>query len=98
MPDYRLGADFAASLERFTASQQRKALRAIVNTLLDRARSPHVLTRGPAGEQWVREDGARCWRAYIEESTASARRLHFWRLPGGELELSRVVLHDDVTP
>jgi len=45
----------------------------------------------------VRADGAICWRAALQRETASARRLHFWRL-GQTVELSRVGLHDDVSP
>jgi hypothetical protein len=43
-------------------------------------------------------DGARCQRAYIEQKTPQARRLHYWALRGGGIELSRVVTHDDVEP
>lgn len=31
-------------------------------------------------------------------NVAGARRLHFWRLPDGTVELSRVVIHDDTRP
>ena len=55
-----------------------------------------------AGEQRARdsaqvrrEDGARCFRAAVERNVAAARRLHFWRLPDGTIELSRIVVHDD---
>ena len=48
--------------------------------------------------QRVREDGSKCFRAAIEQNVASARRLHFWRLPDGSIELSRVVVHDDFKP
>jgi hypothetical protein len=27
--------------------------------------------------------------------TAAARRLHYWRLPGGRVELAKIVYHDD---
>lgn len=46
----------------------------------------------------VRGDGARCMRCSIENDTASARRLHWWRRRDGVVEFSRVVLHDDMTP
>jgi hypothetical protein len=28
-------------------------------------------------------------------NTPSARRLHFWELPGGGVELAKIVIHDD---
>jgi hypothetical protein len=31
----------------------------------------------------------------LQRNTPQARRLHFWRGRGGEIELSRVGLHDD---
>ncbi|MEK8226432.1 hypothetical protein NKG05_10710 [Oerskovia sp. M15] len=45
----------------------------------------------------VREDGATCWRASLQSKSASARRLHYWKR-GERIELSRVVLHDDMEP
>ena len=46
----------------------------------------------------VREDGAASRRAYIESHTPQSRRLHYWKLRDGSIELSRVGLHDDFTP
>jgi hypothetical protein len=43
----------------------------------------------------TRVDNAELLRAYIEESTSQARRLHFWKITSKTFELSRVVLHDD---
>jgi hypothetical protein len=34
----------------------------------------------------------------LQVNTPSARRLHFWRLLDGSVELGRIVLHDDVEP
>ncbi len=49
-------------------------------------------------EQRVRaDDGAKAWRVSLQINTPSARRLHFWRLPDGGVELSRVGVHDDLT-
>lgn len=45
-----------------------------------------------------RDDGAVLWRAHLQTNTASARRLHFWRLPGGEVELWHVGTHDERPP
>ena len=44
----------------------------------------------------IREDGAAAMRASIEEGVASARRLHYWKLADGTVELANVKVHDDV--
>jgi hypothetical protein len=43
-------------------------------------------------------DDATCWRAALQVNTSQARRIHYWVLPGGRVEFSRVVLHDDFRP
>ncbi|WP_156761060.1 hypothetical protein [Microbacterium karelineae] len=105
LADHRIGSAFASSLAPLDEAQFAKAMRAVVDVLTGRAaeiagRDVHRLRSGWGGDDppVVRDDGARCWRAAIELNTASARRLHYWELPGGSIELSRVVLHDDTTP
>jgi hypothetical protein len=105
-PDWQAGPEFAASLYGFTEpGVVAKALKAAVGILTgaaDRngARDVHALRANPGGDtaQLIRGDGAKCFRAAIEQNVASARRLHFWRLPDGSIELSRVVVHDDFKP
>ena len=46
----------------------------------------------------TRADGAVCMRAYVEEGVPQSRRLHYWKVKDGLVELSRVVLHDDMAP
>ena len=82
-----------------------KALKAAVEVLTgvaerNAAREVHALRTDGGGDaaQVVRGDGAKCFRAAIEQRVASARRLHYWRLPDGSVELSRVVVHDDFKP
>jgi hypothetical protein len=60
----------------------------------------HRLRTGSGGDDPIRQrdDGAVCWRVSLQVNTPSARRMHYWKLPGGAYELSRVVLHDDVEP
>ncbi|MET1021231.1 MAG: hypothetical protein ABWX69_03400 [Arthrobacter sp.] len=104
--DWTAGPGFAASLYGFTEpGVVAKALKATVEVLTgtaerNAAREVHALRANPGGDaaQVVREDGAKCFRAAIEQNVASARRLHFWRLPDGSVELSRVVVHDDFRP
>jgi hypothetical protein len=82
-----------------------KALKTIVEVLTGSAehspsREVHPLRENMGAEsaQVKRGDGARCFRAAIERNVAAARRLHFWRLPDGTVELSRIVVHDDYRP
>ena len=104
--DWTAGPGFAASLYGFTEpGVVAKALKATVEVLTgaaerNAAREVHALRANSGGDaaQMVRKDGAKCFRAAIEQNVASARRLHFWRLPDGSVELSRVVVHDDFKP
>lgn len=103
--DFVVGGRFADSLETLDAAQFAKAMRAVVDALTGRAaeipgRDLHRLRSGPGGDDPCveREDGAKCWRASIEANAPAARRLHYWQLPGGRIELSRIVLHDDYRP
>lgn len=105
LPDYIIGPALAGSLDDLDPQQQAKAFKCIVDVVTDLcrdnlSRAVHVLRENETGGSpaWTREDGATCFRANIETSTASARRLHFWKLPDGTIELSRVVIHDDVKP
>lgn len=102
LPTYTLGADFAPLLESLDADKFAKAMKAVVDVLTGRAkhmdgRELHHLRISESGgaPYLVRDDGAHAMRCAIERNTASARRLHYWVLPGGRIELGRVVLHDD---
>jgi hypothetical protein len=57
----------------------------------------HPLRVSEAGgaSQLGRADGARAWRCSLQASSPAARRLHYWTLPGGGVELAKVVYHDD---
>jgi len=100
--DYTFGPRFFESLQPLDEGQLEKALKCILDVLIDRAknipgRDLHPLRQGSGGSdpQRVREDGARGWRAAIEINAASARRLHFW-VNGTQIELSQVSVHDDM--
>ncbi|MFT3797332.1 hypothetical protein [Microbacterium sp.] len=102
---YAIGSRFADSLGALDDAQFAKAMRAVVDVVTGRvaeipSRELHRLRTGFGGDDPFveRADGAKCWRASIEQNAASARRLHYWELPGGRIELSRIVLHDDVEP
>lgn len=103
--EYTLGPAFIESLAPLDENQLSKAVRACVDAITGRdreipARELHRLRTGEGGDDpyVVRSDGARCWRSSIEQNTPGARRLHYWELPGGVIELGRVVLHDDTRP
>ncbi|GAB3160777.1 hypothetical protein GCM10027059_09470 [Myceligenerans halotolerans] len=103
--EYVLGSRFLESLETVEGISRDKVLRTVVHVVTGRAPEMnglqvHPLRSGLGGDdpQRVRDDGAACWRVSLQVNTPSARRMHFWRLPGGGYELSRVVLHDDMEP
>lgn len=101
---YDFDERFAPSIEALDAASRTKALKASVDVLTGRARSihsrhVHPLREGIGAEEndVVRSsDGARLLRVAIEQNVPSARRLHFWQLEGGGIELVRVVVHDEV--
>ena len=101
---YRVGEAFAASLDPLDDGQLAKVFKSAVDVLSGRIRDMvgrrlHALRTRDSAADVVREvDGARCMRASIEQNTPAARRLHYWQLPGGALELGRVVTHDDMRP
>lgn len=80
----------------------RKATRVILDIVTGRENKErrydlHPLLGG-GSSPLVREDGAESFRAYLEQGTPQARRLHFYKLGNNRFEISRVVLHDDYRP
>ena len=101
LPDYAVGPNFVASLDSAQSIKREKVLQIVVEVLLGSPpRDTHALRSNLAGGSppVVREDGAMCMRAPLQVGTPSARRLHWWRLIDGSIELSRVVVHDDYNP
>jgi hypothetical protein len=103
--ELRLGSDFLATLASVEGVERTKVVAVTVEVITDlvnelEGRDLHPLRagRGPADREVVRDqDGARCMRVALQTNTASARRLHYWKV-GDAIELSRVVKHDDMTP
>jgi len=56
---------------------------------------PLRINEGGDSPQRVRADGARAYRASLQVHTPAARRLHYWELPDGGVELAKIVYHDD---
>lgn len=106
LPDnYLIGEAFIASFDGFDDTTKDKALKAIVDVLTGMARNiparaihPLRVGDGATATDLVRDDGARCMRAYIEHNVAAARRLHYWVHDDNRIKLSRVVTHDDTEP
>lgn len=103
--DYVLGAAFLDSLDAVAGVSADKVADVVVEVLTGLAetsagRELHRLRTGRGGDDppVVRDDGATCWRVALQLHTPSARRLHYWRRRDGVVELSRVVLHDDMDP
>ncbi|WP_402466893.1 hypothetical protein [Isoptericola aurantiacus] len=106
LPEFVVGPEFCDTLAGTGRGLEEKVHRAVVLVLVGRAQDVagyelHRLRRGDGGGDpyRVREsDGAQAMRLSLQVSSPQARRLHYWVLPGGGVELSRVVLHDDVEP
>ncbi len=101
MPDdYRFGPQFADSLAALRGITREKVVDVLVEVLvgLDKelpSRELHPWTVGKAGAQEGRSDGAKAWRVSLQSNTPGARRLKYWRLPGGLVEFDSVGHHDD---
>ncbi|MGK3954822.1 hypothetical protein ACLKOZ_01395 [Arthrobacter sp. R4] len=102
MGPYRLGENFLKSLNEQPREKQKKALKAIVDLLANdparlSAREAHPLRTSASGgaDVLTRNNGKdACWRLYIEQNIAAARRLHYWKCADGVIELSSVTVHD----
>ena len=100
--NYKVGPKFAASFYAHDAALRAKTLKALTQLLTGRAdrmkaREVHPKRTGMGGDdpQMVRdEDGATCWRMSVESGVAAARRVHYWKLPDGRIELHELVAHD----
>jgi len=102
LPDYSVGPRFLDSLSRLEGIKEEKVADVVFEIVTGLApqipgREVHHLRIGPGGDDPVRirEDGAMAWRASLQVKTPSARRIHYWILPNGDIELARVTTHDD---
>lgn len=101
---YLLGENFLSSWAEVDIDRQ-KVVDVIVDIVTGRVhdvagRETHQLRESEAGNApFVRRgDGATCWRVALQVRTPQARRLHYWQLNDGSVELSSVRLHDDFRP
>jgi hypothetical protein len=99
---FRIGRNFLSSLSEQPKEKQKKALKAIVDLLVNdltklSAREAHPYRTNASGGSAVmtRNDNQDvCWRLSIEQNVAAARRLHYWKCADGVIELSSVTVHD----
>lgn len=103
LPDYVVGPGFLPSLATAEGIDRTKILEVVVEVLCGRAREsvthsprPYRVTSGSQTAQRNRQlDGAAAFRVNLQNNTPAARRLHYWHLPDGRIELWNVAGHDD---
>ncbi len=104
-PDsYLIGPEFLASVDRLVWAggiSREKILEVCVDVLTGRARDRPVRAvkewlASKNGQALVRaSDGAHAMRTRLQNSSHAARRLRYWCLPSGVIELDCVGVHDD---
>jgi very-short-patch-repair endonuclease len=100
---FTLGPFFVTSLEELGGRYRRVAIRVSAEVISDipkllSKRDDHPMRTGnkaTAGPR-IRDDGAEARRCYLERRKSAARRLHYWKLPDGSIELAVVTVHDDM--
>lgn len=104
----RVGRAFLESLRDLDGISVEKVVEVCAQVAARRAhevpgREVHQLRSGEAGapSRVRKRDGAKAWRCSLQDNTASARRLHWWDVPGGDgrgrtIEFARVGVHDDM--
>lgn len=102
---WNCGREFIATLTTVEGISREKIVEVIVDVLTGRdtelaSRELHQLRTGQGGDDpyRTRADGATCWRVSLQINTPGARRLHYWRLNDGSIELSSIRVHDDFRP
>lgn len=94
-----LGPEFLDSLDDHRIASRKQIVKACVDVVTGRhversGRKSHKARRAGALAT-VREDGAELWRCAVNNQTASAARLHWWKREDGVIELAYVGTHDD---
>lgn len=105
LPEFAIGDRFLDSVDALEGIALDKIADVVMEVLTGLAeqstgRELHQLRTSAGGNAapQSRPDGAVCYRVSMQIHTPSARRLHFWKCPDGTIELSRVVVHDDMEP
>lgn len=102
---YVLSDQFLGTLQDLPERDRAKLIDVTLDVITGRVyampgRETHQLRTGTGGsDPYVRRaDGSVCWRTYLQHKTPQARRLHFWVLSDGTIELSAVRQHDNYLP
>jgi hypothetical protein len=101
--EYRFGNSFLASVDKIVNAggiSRQKIVDVCVEVLSDIARdnasrTPKPWTDGARGAQISRADGGMAWRVRLQSGTSAARRMKYWILHDGVIELDSVGVHDD---
>lgn len=101
---YAFGPDFLDSVHTIEGVERDKVVATCVDVITRRAwevngRQARQFRSSPAaGSPYLvrTSDDAAAWRCNIQTATASARRLMWWEIPDGTIELAVVAIHDDV--
>ena len=97
---YSIGPQLVPSMTTLEGISRDKVIDVLVEVLTGLAkdtpaRQLHPWTVGKSGPQEQRPDGGKAWRASLQNKTPGARRLKYWALPGGLIELDSIGHHDD---
>jgi hypothetical protein len=101
---YHIGSGFIESLDRLVRNggiTREKVVEVCADVLCGRAKemSSRALKEwriSRQGPQLKRDsDGASAWRVRLQTGASAARRLRYWLLRNGEIELDRVSVHDE---
>ena len=102
--NYTMSGRFLDSVQALCATggiKREKVVDVCAEVLSDLAaenssRAVKAWTDGKNGPQQMRaSDGALAFRVRLQTNTQSARRMKYWRLPDGSMELDWVGVHDD---
>lgn len=102
LPEYVIGPRFLGSLDKLEGIKKEKVADVVFEIVTGLApqipgREVHHLRTGTGGDNPIRkrDDGGIASRASLQVNTPSARRIHYWVLPHGQIELAQVATHDD---
>lgn len=103
--EIRLHPNFLDAVEGLQGINRNKIVEVCAEVACGRAvtlpsRSVHALRKSQGAESGQRiraSDGAKAYRCNLQTGTASARRLHWWRIDGHTIEFAHVGIHDDET-
>ena len=98
--EFVLGPDFLNTLASLQGIARVQIVEKIAGLLVGAPNSHgHVMRSAEGGNspQRIRaSDGAKAFRLYLQRGSHSARRLHYWQLGDGTIELANVGVHDDI--